>query len=328
MRRLLPFVILAFVAAGGWYFFQNYQLEGLDQIAFRRKGVESADPVQPVARPDRTGGNIRLASFNIQVFGERKLRKPKVMAVLTDVIRRFDVVAIQEIRSVNQHVLPSLIELLNADGDPYDYVIGERQGRTSSKEQYAFVFDTETIEVDRAAAYSIDDPDDLLHRPPLVCPFRVRGPPSNETFTFTLINVHTDPDEVDQELDVLADVYREVRRHSGGEDDIILLGDLNTDDRHLGRLGEVAGIRVVIAGAPTNTRQTKQYDNLALHGRSTTEFTGRAGVFDLMREYNLTLKQTLEVSDHLPVWAEFSAYEHGLRGHVAAGGSAEQTERR
>jgi len=107
-------VILAAVAAGGWYFRQNYELEGLDQITLRRKGAESAEPIQPVARPDRTGGDIRIASFNIQVFGKRKLRKPRVMAVLTDVIRRFDVVAIQEIRSLNQHVVPLSVVILSS----------------------------------------------------------------------------------------------------------------------------------------------------------------------------------------------------------------------
>ncbi len=38
---------------------------------------------------------------------------------------------------------------------------------------------------------------------------------------------------------------------------------------------------------------------------------------DLMREYNLTMEQALEVSDHLPIWAEFSIYENGHPGPVA-----------
>jgi hypothetical protein len=50
---------------------------------------------------------------------------------------------------------------------------------------------------------------------------------------------------------------------------------------------------------------------------ATSEFTGRAGVFDIVREFNLTLDEALEVSDHLPVWAEFSVYEGGQLGRVA-----------
>ena len=52
--------------------------------------------------------------------------------------------------------------------------------------------------------------------------------------------------------------------------------------------------------------------------RATTEFTGRSGVLDVMQEYHLTQEQALAVSDHLPVWAEFSIYEGGPPGRLAA----------
>ena len=104
----------------------------------------------------------------------------------------------------------------------------------------------------------------------------------------------------------------------GNEDDVIVLGDFNADDRHFGRLGRVPGISWALSGIPTNTRGNKQYDNLVFHQTATREFTGRVGVFDFMREYNLTQDEALEVSDPLPVWAEFSIYEGGEIGRVAA----------
>jgi hypothetical protein len=85
----------------------------------------------------------------------------------------------------------------------------------------------------------------------------------------------------------------------------------------LGTLGEISGITWLISGVPTNTRQTKLYDNIVFHKPSTPEFTGRAGVFDIMREYNLCMDQAIEVSDHLPIWGEFSIYENGRAGRVA-----------
>ena len=42
------------------------------------------------------------------------------------------------------------------------------------------MFDTASIEVDRSALYTVADPDDLLHREPLVGWFRVRGPPADQ----------------------------------------------------------------------------------------------------------------------------------------------------
>jgi hypothetical protein len=36
-----------------------------------------------------------------------------------------------------------------------------------------------------------------------------------------------------------------------------------------------------------------------------------------MRNYNLNEQQALEISDHFPVWAEFSAYERDYAGRIA-----------
>jgi endonuclease/exonuclease/phosphatase family metal-dependent hydrolase len=260
--------------------------------------------MEPAAR----GEAIRIATFNIQVFGQSKLEKPEVMKVLAATIRRFDVVAIQEVRSTDQDVLPRFVAMINADGSQYDFVIGPRLGRTSSKEQYAFVFDTTRIAVDPQSIYTISDPQDLLHREPFVARFQALGPSPGEAFTFTLVNIHTDPDEAEQELDALDDVFRIVQNQ--GEDDVILLGDLNVDDRHFGELGVLPGIAWVISGQPTNTRRTKQYDNVVFDSRATIEYSGASGVFELQSEFALTLDQALEVSDHLPVWAEFSPYEN------------------
>jgi deoxyribonuclease-1-like protein len=331
VQKLLGVVgLMLTLGAIGWFALNSFDIQGLEHIQVVRKpagadanedAFASAGPMPHDigAAPSAAGGRttIRVASFNIQVFGESKLNKPDVVRVLAEVARQFDVLAIQEVRATSQDVLPRFLEQINATGRKYDFVIGPRLGRTSSKEQYAFVYDTATIEVDRQSMYTVSDPDDLLHREPLVAAFRARGPPTNQAFTFTLINIHTDPDETDTELDALGDVYLAVRQDGRGEDDIIVLGDLNVDDQHLGRLGRIPDITPAIYGVPSNTRGTKLYDNIVFDGRATAEFTGRAGVYDLIREYQLTLPQALEVSDHLPVWAEFSVLEGGQPGRVA-----------
>ena len=313
MQRLILFVLLLAALAGGSMYYQGYDLSQLGLPTFKTSGT-SADTPPPAAR---SGLTIRIATFNIQVFGKSKLEKLEVMDVLAQVIRQFDVVAIQEIRALDQSIVPRFVEMVNAEGRHYDYVLGPRLGRTSSKEQYAFLFDTARVEVDLSAVYTVDDPDDLLHREPLVAPFRVRGPSADEAFTFTLVNIHTDPDEVKDELNALDDVFRAVQNDGRGEDDVIMLGDLNADDLHFGQLSQISNITWAISGIPTNTRGTRQYDNLIYHALATTEFTGSAGVLELMGEFSLTMQQAIEVSDHLPVWAEFSVYEGGRPSRVA-----------
>lgn len=294
--------------------------------SFASTAAAQAPNVQQYAPHLATGPTIRIASFNIQVFGDSKAAKPYLMATLAAIIRNFHVIAIQEIRTQDDYLLTNFLRnYVNRDGKFYDYVVSRRLGRTNSTEQYAFIFDTSVIEVNRNSVYVVNDPDDLLHREPLVAQFRTRAPP-NEAFTFTLVNIHTDPDETKAELDALARVYQMVRLASGGEDDIMILGDLNVDDQHLGQLGQLQGVRPIVRGVPTNTRGSAQYDNIVVHQPSTTEFTGRWGVYNVMQLHGLTLDQALQVSDHLPVWAEFSAYESAAPGRFATRGAAIRRE--
>ncbi len=282
-------------------------IEQLSKVKLPQGEVASISASAP--QPQRDSETLTVASFNIQVFGTSKLKKPAAMQVLAEIVRRFDVVAIQEIRAKDQTVIPQFLDLVNSNGAQYDYVIGERLGRTSSKEQYAYVFDSTRVEVDRRSAYTLSDRTDLLHREPFVARFRSRTQAPEQAFTFTLINVHTDPDETDIELDALDDAFRSVQENGWGEDDVILLGDLNEDERHLGDLGRLPGIRWVVSGVPTNTRGSKSYDNILYDSSRTVEHTGRWGVLNFREEFGLTMEEALEVSDHLPVWAEFSARE-------------------
>ena len=316
-------VLLMAALFGGWYVFDKFEIDGLNPIQFhqRRTADGESDPVTQVstaAPPARTGETIRIATFNIQAFGDRKASKPHVMEYLANIVRRFDIVAIQEIRTKSPDHMPRFVDLINRAGRHYDYIIGERLGRTSRKEQYAFVFDRQTIEIDRNAVYTVYDRDDMLHREPFVAWFRVRGPPPSESFTFKLVNIHTDPDEAAEELDAMDDVYYAVANDQSGEDDVILAGDFNVNYRQIGQLAGVADISWVIAGQETNTRKNKSYDNIFFSGRATTEFMGRGGVMDFMREFNLSQEKALEISDHMPVWAEFSVYEGGQPGRFAA----------
>ena len=312
-------LILALLAGGGWLFHQNYQIArfegGLQIIRRTVPANESTDTHRPPASASRQ--TIRIASLNAHVLGRSKLEKSQAINVLCRLIRRYDIIAIQDIRARTDDVIPRLIEMVNLDNREFDYVIGPRVGRAPDLQQFAFLFDRNTVEVDRHQLYVVNDPDDLLQYEPLVAWFRVRGPPSDQAFTFSLVNTRVDPSRPLPELDKLDDVYRAVRRDGRQEDDVLLLGDFGADDKNLGELGSMADLYAVISQVPSNTERTRQLDNLLFEHRSTREFTGQGGCFDFLREYNLSMQEALEVSTHLPVWAEFSIYEGGTPGKVA-----------
>ena len=271
--------------------------------------VGSTVPVQAVGM-QRPADKIRMATFNIQVFGESKMGKPEVVDVLAQVVRRFDLVAIQEIRTKKDTLMPTFIEKVNEGGGQYNFLIGPRLGRSVSTEQYVYVYDTTRIEYDPSSVGTMSDPTDLLHREPYVARFRAKTPNPEQGFTFWLVNIHTDPDEVPQEIDVLADVFQVMQTARADEDDVILLGDLNASEKQFGRLGQIPGMSWVVTGdVMTNTRQNRAYDNLLFERNATAEYTGSWGVLDLEATYGLTRDEALKVSDHLPVWAEFDVHE-------------------
>ncbi len=159
---------------------------------------------RPVARqenvtPLRDWALLRMGTFNLGVFGVEKSQQPDTLGRIADIVRQFDIVALQEIRSIDQSVMDKLVREVNAlevPGDPavaYDYVLGPRLGRTSSKEQYAFIYNTNRISVDTSNVYTLIDEQDLLHREPFVARFISHADDYGPPFTFTLVNIHTDP---------------------------------------------------------------------------------------------------------------------------------------
>ena len=275
----------------------------------------SAPAAAPAAAPASgpTGGKptdaITICSFNIQVFGESKISKPQVVEVLAKVVRKFDIVAVQEVRAKSDSVIPQFLSAINADGSRYQFVIGPRLGRTVSKEQYTFIYDSTRIEVDPSSVGTSPNPGDRLHRPPLHARFRVRANPPESGFSFWLVDTHTDPDEVSAEVNALADVFMEMKALRPDEDDVILLGDLNAGPPQFGKIKQVPGVGWAVSGVTTNTRRSKTYDNLIFDTRTTTEYTGRWGVLDLQNTFGLSIDKALEVSDHNPVWAAFRPWE-------------------
>nr|KAG5703786.1 hypothetical protein BaRGS_009584 [Batillaria attramentaria] len=80
-----------------------------------------ADDVPPLAEPP-----LRVAAFNIQVFGEKKVRQTDITDVLLKVINRYDLILVQEVRDKSQTAIDNLIRSLNKTNrvhvvDTYQY---------------------------------------------------------------------------------------------------------------------------------------------------------------------------------------------------------------
>jgi deoxyribonuclease-1-like protein len=345
MRRTVPILVTILVASVSWIFFKHFTVSGIGQLRVLPKVTGTIAPAEggvsdgtetsrlidlSIPRPPPAGSasgeatrrmpRIRVATFNAQSLDERKIAAPPVGQLLVRIAREFDVIAIQQVRSASDSVVPTLVNLMNKTGQQFDCAIGPRVGPAEAREQYAFVFNRRTLALDRGELYTVDDRSNALSCEPLVAWFRAIGPPESEGFTFSLINLRVDAATAIQERDLLDDLLLAVRNDGRQEDDVILAGDLQAGPGHLGPLDHWPGVRFAVADVPTNVAGTATLANLVFQEAATREFTGNAGVFDFLRRYNLTLDEALEVSDHLVVWAEFSVYEGGEARRMARAG--------
>ena len=269
-----------------------------------------------VAPADRT---ILMGSFNIKNLGVAKLAQNDVMDLLTDIVRRFDLIAIQELRSEEQHIIPAFLDMLNANGMNYRAEVSKRIGKGRYYEQFVYIYDADKIQVTRDS-FVAPDLYKIMHRSLYVTSFRCTEPSSQE-FTFTLFNVHVDPDEIKTEVPALPGIVQNVIKQMPEEDDFIVLGDFNVAGTILAKSPFLRNqIAIVPDGLATNTAGNKSIDNITLDYEATMEYRGKGGVIDIITEYGLTREQADRVSDHMPVWAEFSIYETEPAAIASPGG--------
>lgn len=249
---------------------------------------------------------IKIASFNIQIFGKSKASEPNVIKTLAKIVSRFDVVAIQEIREKTSTAVTTLDSALEALGEKYDYVIGPRLGRSSSKEQYAFFYRANALRIGETYTYK-ELGADYIHREPLITQFFSK----RSTFDFVLINAHIDPDDVDQEIAVYPEIVSDAQKRLGDED-IMIMGDFNADcgyfdeDKQI-KLRDQRKFKWLIANQLDSTvaKDSCAYDRMIVTRSMAKKFTGKAGVFPFDIVYDLDVEPK-EISDHYPVYAVFS----------------------
>jgi hypothetical protein len=266
-------------------------------------------PSETAATNSSIPTTIVMGSFSIQDFGVAKLNNPAVAEILVDVVRRFDILAVQELCCEDQGLIPRFVEMVNADGSRYKFLAGPRQGYTLNKEQYVYLYDSEKMEL-IGQPYIAPVPAGEVECAPLVAQFRCLNVPSERAFTFKLINVRVNPAEVVTATPTLANIIAGIEQYDSGEDDLILIGNVGSPPRYFQNVSMFPNQFAAIADQwATNTRQDLNLDNIVFDGAKTNEFLARSGVLNLLQEYDLSYPQALQVSDHLPVWAVFSTTE-------------------
>ncbi|ADI73370.1 Deoxyribonuclease I [Methanohalobium evestigatum Z-7303] len=251
---------------------------------------------------------LRIGAFNIQVFGTSKASEPETMNTIAKIIRNYDIIAIQEIRDKSENSLPQLVELVNEGDYNYDFVMSERLGRTVSKEQYAYIYNTATVDIsNNPHTYPEPEGTDPFHRQPYIASFEA----VNGNFDATFITVHTDPDEATEEINALDSVVEYTHEKYSEERDFIVMGDLNADGSYFDEdldstMHNDYYYWCIGDDIDTTTGSTDYtYDRIIITEPAMEDFTDDAHIYRYDDKYDLKHDETMDVSDHYPVYATF-----------------------
>ncbi len=312
--------------------YPNYQNRSAQLPTYSQSGSRSVNRptlkpfnTQQVANP-QTGGVVRLAVFKLNEKAPY-LKSNEPVQLVAEICRQYDVVALQNLSRTDTTWIKRITDRMNqlgSVGTKHQLVSGQNRrssyvaisdrSRRSGQTQTVIIFNQQTVQLDHSKWYVVDDPDGMFKHDPMVAWFRCLGAPAQDAFTFTLACLEIDNQRPDRELQQLGTLMRAIRTDGRGEDDVILMGDFQADDRGLDAIRHQAGLSWVLSNHFTNVQRDRQFDNIVFSEGPTTEFTGRGGVIDFIQKYGLRDADGSALAERVPIWAEFSIFENGQNG--------------
>ncbi|MBT5392275.1 MAG: hypothetical protein HOL22_08055 [Euryarchaeota archaeon] len=250
----------------------------------------------------------RIATFNIKVFGETKMGKPAVVEVLVDTILNYDLVAVQEIKDMDQTVPYDFLDAINAKSNTtWDMVLSPRSGLQdddqSSQEQYAFYYNTSVFRAMGNGTLHDDSANDSFQREPFIAQFQLLDTNGTDTgFDLSLITVHTKPAEALSEINALPHVVDTYLENNPNESEVVILGDFNAACTYVSS-NELSNSPLAHSNYTwliENNVDTTVSDSYCAYDRIVTngDLDGRlVGTWGVDTSFSDS-----EISDHYPVW--------------------------
>lgn len=309
-------------------------IEVLENLDLLRSDLESKIP------PKKLDQNLLIASWNIRAFGnltrkwdsdENDSPKRDLHSILciAEIIKRFDVIAVQEVKD-NIRALRDTLKIL---GHNWSLILTDvNKGKVGNGERMAYLFDTRRVQMSGLAGELVvpeewedDINDGVLAKQFVRSPYAVSFQSGKHTFILVTLHILYGDSRKSriQELKGIAKWLSSWANDMNAyHHDLIALGDFNIDER-----GDLLDKTFLSEGlyVPPQLRkkevtrsifdQTKYYDQIAWFDgppngpKLSMEFLN-GGNYDFvpiaLQNRGLT-KNSLSwlISDHYPLWAEF-----------------------
>jgi endonuclease/exonuclease/phosphatase family metal-dependent hydrolase len=167
---------------------------------------------------------LTIASWNLQIFGQDKASDASLMAKYANVIGKYDIVFVQEIRDISETSFNKLCALLPG----YSCLTSSRAGRSTSKESFGIIYRKGVLVLEWTDYNSASGYQQQFERPPVKAIIQIASMLDNETIikNLTIWENHIKPDDVINEMTYLEQI---VIRDTTANQPWVVLGDLNFD---------------------------------------------------------------------------------------------------
>jgi endonuclease/exonuclease/phosphatase family metal-dependent hydrolase len=292
----------------------------------------------------KLSGNLLLATWNLREFGNTKYggRMVESLYYIAEIISRFDLVAIQEVRG-DLTEFDKILSILGEDYAVYTSIV--TSGRSGNNERQAFVYDRRTVRFEDIAGQLVlpgtkTGPSEQFARAPYVIRFQAGW----IKFDVATVHIYFGKDTKSspqykrrvKEIKQLVDYFSNQYEKDNGKNinNMFLLGDFNIEDTKSDTYKAATSARfavpdsILLGELPgTNRKKDKMYDQILYKSNFDDIIFGKAGVLDVyegvfqdLSEYasriakhdtgkEITSKNfndfvTYQISDHLPLWIE------------------------
>lgn len=290
--------------------------------------------------PKKLEKNLLIATWNIRGFGDitRKWKSsgtdsPKrdlhSLICIAEILKRFDVIAIQEVKAN----LKGLRDVLKVLGNDWSLILTDvNKGDAGNGERMAYLFDTRRVNLSGLACelvvpneWTNEISDGMLTKQFVRSPYAVSFRAHNQTFILVTLHIlygKASKDRIEELTGIAKWLSSWASDINAYHQNLIALGDFNIDKR-----GDLLNDTFISEGLyippalqnETVTRsifdETKYYDQIAWFQNSkkknnlSLEFLS-GGNYDFVKTALINrglTKQALSfmLSDHYPLWAEF-----------------------
>jgi len=246
---------------------------------------------------------VKIVSWNVENLGKSKSQS--TLNFIANTVNNYDVIAIQEVVAGygGAQAVAQLVNLLNQKGTKWDYRISDpTSGNSYKRERYAFIWKTNKVKLKGDAwlekKYNLE-----IDREPYFATFETNKK------KFTLVNFHAITKSKQPETEIK---YFKFLPAEYPDLNLVFAGDFNCPESHtvfnpLKKMGYSSMLKKEKTTLKQKCKEdnclASEFDNIFYKPNTLKHIN--SGTILFYKKFE-SLQEARKISDHIPIWFEFS----------------------